>query len=325
MDANLDQARAYLVSILSHPKSPHNLATIALRIIFQIGRVRSSIEDMLVVCDLLDKYPDIDLREDLYHLKVKGEFKEEDTAKVEESFVYIDPPFTENEKFNRITAHSSNTFDISKAQFSDSLSNIKLEAVTDGAFIYVHSPTIGLMKLKRFQESIEILIHKPPTENTAEARLALVDGKLFLRNLHEPTFLKDQDETGAIQFNCETLDEISISSNQDEGSHHDDDDDDSPSHNDDEDNEGSDEDEDDDHDDEDNSGNDEDDDGGDDDDDNSNNSEEDDDDEHNIMFLEVDTPVEEKMFQETPLMSDGKYLYVISMNFTEEEIEKANE
>jgi hypothetical protein len=43
------------------------------------------------------------------------------------------------------------------------------------------------------------------------------------------------------------------------------------------------------------------------------------------MFLEVDTPVEEKMFQETPLMSDGRYLYVISMNFTEEEIEKANE
>lgn len=79
----MDQARAYLVSILSHPKSPHNLATIALRIIFQIGRVRSSIEDMLVVCDLLDKHSDIDLREDLHHLKVKGEFKEEETAKVE--------------------------------------------------------------------------------------------------------------------------------------------------------------------------------------------------------------------------------------------------
>jgi hypothetical protein len=43
------------------------------------------------------------------------------------------------------------------------------------------------------------------------------------------------------------------------------------------------------------------------------------------MFLEVDTPVEEKMFQETPLITDGKYLYAISMNFTEEEIEKAND
>lgn len=36
---------------------------------------------MLVVCDLLDKHPDIDLREDLHHLKVKGEFKEEEPPK----------------------------------------------------------------------------------------------------------------------------------------------------------------------------------------------------------------------------------------------------
>ena len=55
------------------------------------------------------------------------------------------------------------------------------------------------------------------------------------------------------------------------------------------------------------------------------NDSEDDDDDLNIMFLEVDTPVEEKMFQETPLITDGKYLYAISMNFTEEEIEKAND
>jgi len=59
------------------------LASIALRIIFQIGRVRSNIEDMLVVCDLLDKHPNIDLREDLHHLKVKGEFKEEEPPKEE--------------------------------------------------------------------------------------------------------------------------------------------------------------------------------------------------------------------------------------------------
>lgn len=43
------------------------------------------------------------------------------------------------------------------------------------------------------------------------------------------------------------------------------------------------------------------------------------------MFLEVDTPETEKMIQETPLMSDGKHLYVISMKFTEEELEKVAE
>lgn len=43
------------------------------------------------------------------------------------------------------------------------------------------------------------------------------------------------------------------------------------------------------------------------------------------MFLEVDTPAVEKMFQETPLITDGRYLYAISMNFGEEEIETANE
>lgn len=40
---------------------------------------------MLVVCDLLDKHPTIDLREDLHHLKVIGEFKEEDPQKEDQS------------------------------------------------------------------------------------------------------------------------------------------------------------------------------------------------------------------------------------------------
>lgn len=43
------------------------------------------------------------------------------------------------------------------------------------------------------------------------------------------------------------------------------------------------------------------------------------------MYLEVNTPENEKMIQETPLISDGRYLYAISMKFTEEEVEKVAE
>ncbi len=152
-----------------------------------------------------------------------------------------------------------------------------------------------------------------------------MNGKLYLRNLHEPTFLSDQDETGAIQLNCDTLDEISLDSEPDEDIHEDDD---SRSHdNDNDDNDNADDDEDnsdeegDNDDDEEGSNDNDDEDEG----DGSGNSEEEDDYDTNIMFLECDTPVEEKMFQETPLISDGKYLYAISMKFSEEEIEKANE
>lgn len=159
-----------------------------------------------------------------------------------------------------------------------------------------------------------------------------MNGKLYLRNLHEPTFLSDQEETGAIQLNCDTLEEISLDSEPDEDIHedddsrsHDNDDNDDNDNADDDDDDNSDEEgdhDDDDDDDEGSNDNDDDEDEG----DGSGNSEEDDDDyDTNIMFLECDTPVEEKMFQETPLISDGKYLYAISMKFSEEEIEKANE
>jgi hypothetical protein len=158
-----------------------------------------------------------------------------------------------------------------------------------------------------------------------------LNGKLYLRNLHEPTFLSDQEETGAIQLNCDTLDEISLDSNQDDEESHANDD--SRSHdNDNDDNDNADDDDDDDNSDEEGDHDDDDDDEGSNDDnddedegDGSGNSEDDDDYDTNIMFLECDTPVEEKMFQETPLISDGKYLYAISMKFSEEEIEKANE
>jgi hypothetical protein len=47
------------------------------------------------------------------------------------------------------------------------------------------------MKLKVLEDSLETVIHKPPTQNTVEVRLAFLNGKLYMRNLHEPTFLSD--------------------------------------------------------------------------------------------------------------------------------------
>ncbi len=41
------------------------------------------------------------------------------------------------------------------------------------------------------------------------------------------------------------------------------------------------------------------------------------------MFLECDKPAE-KMIKETPIISDGRYIYVISMNFPQEDIESVD-
>lgn len=82
--------------------------------------------------------------------------------------------------------------------------------------MYLQSPSFGLLKLKIIGDTFEKVLHKPTSYNTVEMRLALADGKLFLRNLQGPTHLSDQDETGAIQLNCETLEEISLEPEQSE-------------------------------------------------------------------------------------------------------------
>lgn len=55
IDANLNDARQFLVSIIEDLKSDDRAIELAYKIILLIGIVRSNIEDLLIVATLLDK------------------------------------------------------------------------------------------------------------------------------------------------------------------------------------------------------------------------------------------------------------------------------
>ena len=62
-----------------------------------------------------------------------------------------------------MTLHSMNTINIQKDQFSNPLLDKKTQSAFDGTYMYLYSPTIGLLKLKVLEDSLEIVVHKPPT------------------------------------------------------------------------------------------------------------------------------------------------------------------
>lgn len=55
IDANLNDARQFLVSIIEDLKSEDRAVELAYKIILLIGIARSNIEDLLIVSTLLDK------------------------------------------------------------------------------------------------------------------------------------------------------------------------------------------------------------------------------------------------------------------------------
>lgn len=55
IDANLNDARQFLVSIIEDLKSDDRAVELAYKIILLIGVARSNIEDLLIVSTLLDK------------------------------------------------------------------------------------------------------------------------------------------------------------------------------------------------------------------------------------------------------------------------------
>ena len=74
--------------------------------------------------------------------------------------------------------------------------------------MYLQSRCFGLLKLKITGDTFEKVLYKPNSFNTEEMRLALADGKLYLRNLTSPTHNSDNEETGVIRVACDTLEEI---------------------------------------------------------------------------------------------------------------------
>lgn len=70
IDANLNDARGFLVSIIEDPSAPQRALELSFKIILLLGVVRSNVEDLLLVATLLDKLvQQIDLRPELEVLK----------------------------------------------------------------------------------------------------------------------------------------------------------------------------------------------------------------------------------------------------------------
>jgi hypothetical protein len=89
IDANLNEARAFLLSVLEDPTSSPKAVELAGKTIFLLGLARSSVEDLLLTASHLDKDKlSIDLREELQKIKIIPPPKDAPVKK-EESAVEI--------------------------------------------------------------------------------------------------------------------------------------------------------------------------------------------------------------------------------------------
>ena len=71
LDANLNEARAFLLSVIDDSKSPPRAIDLAGKTIFLLGMARSCVEDLLLTASHLDKDLSLDLRPELEKIKVK--------------------------------------------------------------------------------------------------------------------------------------------------------------------------------------------------------------------------------------------------------------
>jgi hypothetical protein len=73
IDANLNEARTFLLSIIEDTTSVQRAIELSVKMIFLLGLARSSIEDFLIVINLLDNENlKVDLREEIQLLKVES-------------------------------------------------------------------------------------------------------------------------------------------------------------------------------------------------------------------------------------------------------------
>lgn len=81
IDANLNDARAFLVSVIENSNNPERAIELSFKIILLIGIARSNIEDLLIVATLVDKQqPHFDLRQELAQLRDESQAEPEGVA-----------------------------------------------------------------------------------------------------------------------------------------------------------------------------------------------------------------------------------------------------
>lgn len=77
LDANLNEARSFLLSITDDPASSSAAVQLAAKTIFLLGLARSSVEDLLLTMKNLEIQPYVDLRPELELIKSKRPQKQE--------------------------------------------------------------------------------------------------------------------------------------------------------------------------------------------------------------------------------------------------------
>jgi len=70
IDANLNEARTFLISIIEDSSSSAKAIELASKIILLLGLARSNIEDYLIAAKLLEIEPCIDLRAEFEEFKI---------------------------------------------------------------------------------------------------------------------------------------------------------------------------------------------------------------------------------------------------------------
>ena len=73
LDANLNEARSFLLSILEDPASPPRAQELSSKTILLLGFARSNIEDLLITASLLDKTPYVDIRTELEGINLQSQ------------------------------------------------------------------------------------------------------------------------------------------------------------------------------------------------------------------------------------------------------------
>jgi len=85
LDANLNEARSFLLSITDDPASSSAAVQLAAKTIFLLGLARSSVEDLLLTMKNLEIQPYVDLRPELELIKSKRPQKQEASGAQAES------------------------------------------------------------------------------------------------------------------------------------------------------------------------------------------------------------------------------------------------
>ena len=136
IDANLNDARQFLVSIIEDPSSVPRSRELAYKIIILLGVVRANVEDLLLVSTLLDKHKhEVDLRDELN--QIKGD-----------AVVVEDP-----KKISYETRTQTKRGDIFYLQAGSKAQNLTFKAAlaTDSQYLFVHQEGLGLVKMSTGQ------------------------------------------------------------------------------------------------------------------------------------------------------------------------------